>query len=78
MSRPKGSKNKLTASIKGAISEAFTQLGGVPSLVRWAKEDQAAFYKLWGNLAPKEISGPGEDGELVIKIRVEEQKTGHG
>lgn len=53
--RQKGTPNKLTASIKEAIREAFDDLGGVPSLVKWGKQNPDAFYPLWARLAPSEI-----------------------
>jgi hypothetical protein len=61
--RPKGAKNKTTAAVKNALTKAFDQLGGVPSLVKWGKENQTEFYKLWAKLLPQEISGP--DGEAI-------------
>lgn len=67
--RPKGSVNKVTASIKAAITEAFDKLGGVPSLVEWGQEHPTEFYALWGRLAPKEVevSGPGGNA-LVLRV----------
>ena len=66
--RPKGTPNKVTASIKQAITEAFDNLGGVPALVRWGQANPDGFYGLWGRLAPKVVvvSGP-EGGALVIR-----------
>lgn len=67
--RPKGSPNKLTASIRSAIVEAFDQLGGVPSLVTWGQENPTDFYSLWGRLAPKDVEVGGPDGgALIIKV----------
>lgn len=59
--RPKGSKNKATASIKEAFREAFEELGGSEALVKWALSDEknkTEFYKLSTKLIPTEISGP--------------------
>lgn len=66
--RKKGVPNKVTASIKAAICEAFDKHGGVPALVKWAKENETEFYKLWGRLAPTEIVG---DPKAPIVLRVE-------
>jgi hypothetical protein len=67
--RPKGLPNKVTASIKSAISEAFDKLGGVPSLVRWGESNPDDFYALWGRLAPKEVEMSTPAGAaLVIKV----------
>jgi hypothetical protein len=56
--RPKGSVNKTTASVKAALTEAFDQNGGVPSLLAWAKDQPTEFYKLWARMLPTEVSGP--------------------
>jgi hypothetical protein len=56
--RVKGVPNKSTAAVKAAMIEAFDQLGGVPSLVKWGKDNQGEFYKLWIRLLPTEVSGP--------------------
>lgn len=61
--RPKGSLNKTTKSVKEALVAAFEKRGGVDSLVKWAKENETEFYKLWGRLAPTEVSGP--DGNPI-------------
>jgi hypothetical protein len=44
----------VTASIKGALTEAFDGLGGVPALVQWGKTNPTPFYLCWSRLAPKE------------------------
>lgn len=56
--RKKGVPNKATASVKAALLEAFEKKGGVPALLKWAKDNETEFYKLWGRLAPTEVSGP--------------------
>ena len=63
--RPKGSPNKLTASIKAAIRDAFDELGGVESLVKWGRKNPDAFYPLWARLAPQEHEVSGRDGGAV-------------
>lgn len=55
--RPKGARNKTTASVKAALTQAFDQLGGVKSLKAWADENPTEFYKLWGRMLPQEIGG---------------------
>lgn len=54
--RKRGTPNKATASVKAALIAAFEKLGGVPSLVKWAKDDPKEFYKLWAKLLPVDIS----------------------
>ncbi len=61
--RRKGTPNRLTASIKSALTEAFDGLGGVPALVEWGKSNPTSFYQCWSRLAPKEA--PESGGGLV-------------
>lgn len=80
--RPKGSQNKVTISVKAALQEAFTDLGGVPALVRWARMNTTDFYKLWTRLLPLQITG-NDGGPIQIvktkhdlsKLSVEELTT---
>jgi len=60
--RPKGLPNRYTRAVKEAICDAFENLGGVPALVAWAKENPDEFYKLWGRMAPMQhdITSNGE------------------
>jgi hypothetical protein len=50
--RPRGVPNKLTASTRQALEDAFVHLGGVPALGEWGRENPSAFYALWGRLIP--------------------------
>lgn len=72
--RPKGAKNKTTASIKAALTAAFDKLGGVPALVTWAQENQGDFYKLWGKLVPQEHSGP-DGGVIPITVVIRDESA---
>lgn len=69
--RKKGTPNKLTATVKNAIAEAASDLGGKDRLVAWAKEDpenEKAFWtQLYPKLLPYQVNGPGENGEHIIK-----------
>lgn len=72
--RPKGSPNKITADIKSALTDAFDNLGGVPSLVKWGRANLGEFYKLWSKLVPKDVKVGGEGGGPVqIVVRVERE-----
>lgn len=71
--RKKGSKNKVTASVKQALTEAFEKRGGVASLVKWAKLNETEFYKLWGRLVPTEVTGEGGGAlGMTISVRYED------
>lgn len=66
--RKKGAPNKVTGAQRHAIHEAFDQLGGVDSLVAYARTDAKGFYGIWGRTVPAKVEGPGENGEIVIRI----------
>lgn len=55
--RPVGSLNKTTASIKAAMEETFTRLGGVEHMLEWARTEPSEFYRLLSKLLPHEIAG---------------------
>ncbi len=82
--RPKGVPNKITADTRAALHEAFEELGGVPSLVPWARREPGEFYKIWGKTMPKDVTVAGADGgAIVIKVitgvpKAEEGKDGDG
>jgi hypothetical protein len=59
--RKPGSKNKVTANVKAALVEAFDELGGVPSLVKWGKKNPSHFYAIWSKLLPTEVKNPDGD-----------------
>jgi hypothetical protein len=54
--RRKGTPNKMTASVKSALEEAFEQLGGVEVLANWAEENPGDFFKLWVKILPRDFS----------------------
>ena len=66
--RQKGVPNRVTTSVKQAITEAFDELGGVPSLVAWGKKNPNEFYGLWGRLAPREVHA-----DVTVKLSPEER-----
>lgn len=69
--RQKGSPNKVTASISQALTDAFDNLGGVPSLVKWGEANRGEFYKLWSKLVPRDVKVGGEGGgpvQVVVRI----------
>ena len=53
--RPVGSKNRFSA-LKEAFVEAFDGVGGVDSLIEWAKDNPDKFYPLLARLFPKEVA----------------------
>ena len=67
--RKAGTPNKVTASVKAALIEAFDKLGGVPSLVAWGQQNPDDFYKLWAKLLPTEVHATGDVGVTVQIVR---------
>jgi hypothetical protein len=56
MSRPKGSKNKAGAEVKAQILACYERLGSLAAFTEWAKENPTDFYRMYANLAPKELT----------------------
>lgn len=77
--RPKGSRNKLTASAKEALESAFESIGGESALADWARENPRDFYPLWAKLLPKNLEvehkGPLE---VTVRFTHESRKTTAG
>jgi hypothetical protein len=55
MARTKGSKNKTGAEVKAQILATYERLGGLANFASWAKEHQSEFYRMFAQLAPKEV-----------------------
>jgi hypothetical protein len=56
MARTKGAKNRVGAKVKDEIVACFELIGGRESFRVWAKEHQSDFYRMFAQLAPKEIT----------------------
>ena len=66
--RKAGTPNKLTASIKEAITEAFYESGGKNYLIGLAVSNPQVFCALLGKIIPTEVVG---EGEGPVKLMVE-------
>jgi hypothetical protein len=55
--RRKGTPNKTTAELKGAILAAFSSVGGAEYLERIAREQPAVFCTLLGKVLPLTVGG---------------------
>lgn len=75
MGRPKGSKNKVSASLRDSILEAASIAGGnggtVGYLTLQAIENPGAFMTLLGKILPSQIDGPGKDGAHVLRLEAD-------
>jgi hypothetical protein len=66
--RKKGTPNKFTADIKGALYETFDRGGGVGWMTTWAKKNPTEFFKLLVKTMPTELKGSlSLAGRLVIE-----------
>lgn len=65
--KPKGAQTRQTKAVKQCIINAFEEMGGVKNLVKWGKENQTEFYKLWGRMIPHEVTGE-DGGDVKITI----------
>jgi hypothetical protein len=63
--RKKGVPNKATASLKDAILNAFTTVGGEDYLVHVAQNDPRTFCALIGRVLPNEVQAQ-VSGSLTI------------
>lgn len=62
--RPKGTPNRLTASVKEAIEAAAQGLGGASRLEAWAREAPENEKAFWTSIYPKllPLQVTGKDG----------------
>lgn len=67
MGRPKGSRNRVTATVKDEMLAVYEMVGGRHGMAAWAKSNPDAFYKMYGNLAPKEVVADVA-GELTVQL----------
>lgn len=66
--RPKGVPNRTTVAAKEAMDLAFQGTGGWEALRDWANKNKTEFYRLWAKRIPVAVEGPGETGEIIIRI----------
>lgn len=65
--RKKGVPNKLTATLKTMVEQAFHKAGGVTYLVRMSRDEPKAFLSLLGRLLPLQVEG-GLTHQFVAQI----------
>lgn len=71
--RAKGTPNKVTASVKQALEEAFDRMGGIEVLTAWAEENPGEFFKIWSRILPKELA---IDATMEHRMTLEEYVCG--
>ncbi|MBW9249915.1 MAG: hypothetical protein GJU72_12810 [Acidithiobacillus ferriphilus] len=63
--RPRGSRNKATASVKAALEASLTELGGVRWFVQLAKSNPDAYVKLLLQILPKAAPESVDSGDIL-------------
>jgi hypothetical protein len=66
--RQKGTPNKITANLKDAVLNAFSQVGGENYLVKVAQDNPQVFCGLLGKVLPTQVTG---DGGGPVRLIVE-------
>jgi hypothetical protein len=65
--RQKGTPNKLSASFRQSVLEAFEELGGTGHLVAWARKNPTEYYRIAARLIPTELVG-NEHQPVAMKV----------
>jgi len=69
--RQSGTPNRMTASIREAMVEAFHRAGGADYLERVALENPQVFCSLLGKVMPLQVTGPdGGDVQVIVSTGV--------
>lgn len=68
--RKKGTPNKVTATIRDAVTGALQELGGQSYLVKVGQRDMRAFTGLLGKAMPLQIEGGDGAGVKSFKMHV--------
>lgn len=77
--RKKGTPNKATTEVKNALISAFDEMGGVPALVEWGRENPTEFYKLWVKVMPvQQTEGLGDGQPVEVILKRAEPKDANG
>ena len=67
MARTKGAKNKVPLTVKNEILAVYEMVGGRHGMAKWAEKNPDAFYRLYGQMAPKEVIADVE-ADLTIEL----------
>ncbi len=68
MARTHGAKNKVPLTVKHEILAVYEMLGGRHAMADWGKRNPDAFYRLYGQMAPKEVHADVQaEGDFVLK-----------
>ncbi len=62
--RTKGTPNKVSGTVKDNVIEVFEGIGGIATMMEWAKQNQTEFYRLYARLLTREVAG-ASDGQPI-------------
>lgn len=71
--RKKGTPNKITATVREAVEQAFNELGGKDWLIHLAVTEPKAFAALVGKVMPAKI-----EAEVSVTIKELEERLAKG
>ena len=74
--RPRGSRNRVSESVRDEFLQAYREVGGKDYLVRFAREHPKDFIGILGRMLPKEIrheinNAPLGNAEVLAQMKVE-------
>ena len=69
--RPKGSPNRLSATLKEMILQSLDDVGGREYLARLAIENSSAYSSLLGKVLPSTLAMPESSGGIKEKVTFE-------
>lgn len=69
--------NELAGVIKQSMLDTFERIGGVTGMVRWARKNPGAFYKLFAHLAPQ-LDRHSKGSGVVVQVAQYGGKDGPG
>ena len=53
--RPKGSKDVFSRTAKENVIAVFDGIGGIETMIKWARANMTEFYKLYARLIPVDV-----------------------
>ena len=83
--RKKGARNKLTNDVRAAFHKAYANMGGFDengklietgdeAFLKWARENQTEFYRLFAKMIPKTAELPDDIHEDFVDTLVFEEE----
>jgi hypothetical protein len=66
--RAKGVPNKHTAWGKATLEQIVFEIGGVPQIVKWIKQDPDRLFRLLGRAYPQHVSVEGDGLRPIIQV----------